>query len=272
MCPLGSGAGRRRYHPRVLDRIVEDVRRRLPKLIARLPDLEAGARSAPPVRDFTGALLAPGLSVIAEIKRASPSRGPLDLKLDAAGRAQSYERGGAAALSVLTEPEYFLAAPGDLEDARASVDLPVIRKDFTLHPIHITEARAMGADAVLLIVALLEDAALTDLLAAANEWGMAAIVEVHNEAEASRALALGATIVGVNNRDLTTFVTDIATSERIAPMLDGKAVTIGESGIHGASDARRVAEAGFDAVLIGEYLVKHNDPSSAIAEIVAAGR
>lgn len=256
----------------MLDRIVEDVRRRLPELIVRLPELEAGAGSAPPVRDFTGALLTPGLSVIAEIKRASPSKGPLNLQLDAASRARSYEQGGAAALSVLTDAHYFLAEPEDLEDARASVDLPVIRKDFTLHPVHITEARAMGADAVLLIVAVLEDDILHELLAATADLGMAAIVEVHNEAEASRAVELGATIIGVNNRDLTTFVTDIATSERIAPMLEGVAVTVGESGIHGVEDARRLAEAGFDAVLIGEYLVKHEQPSSAIAEIVAAGR
>ncbi len=256
----------------MLDRIVQAVRHRLPELIARLPELEAGVRTAPPVRDFAGALLSPGLSVIAEIKRASPSKGPLNVHLDSAVLAESYERGGAAALSVLTEPDFFSAESNDLANARACVGLPVIRKDFTLHPIHITEARAMGADAVLLIVAILDDAALVELLAAAGEFGMAAIVEVHDESEALRALESGATIIGVNNRDLSTFTTDIATSERIAPMLEGVAATVGESGIKGPEDARRMAGAGFDAVLIGEYLVKHVDPSLAIAEMVDAGR
>ena len=256
----------------VLNRIVADAMARLPEVIGRLPELEALASDSAPVRDFSGALRSSGLSVIAEIKRASPSRGPLNLQLDPAARAMSYEDGGAAALSVLTEPVHFLARPGDLAAARLAVELPVIRKDFTLHPAHVVEARAMGADAVLLIVAILTDPRLGELLRLAGEWGMAALVEVHDEAEARRALAAGATIVGVNNRDLTTFEIDLTTSERIAPMLADVEVRVGESGILGPDHADRMAAAGFDAVLVGEYLVKHGDPAGAISELRAVGR
>lgn len=253
--------------PAVLDRIVDDVRSRLPAVIDRLPELEARAAAAGAPRDFAAALSAPGLSVIAEIKRASPSRGPLNLEVDPADRARSYELGGAAALSVLTEPDHFLARPGDLQAARSAVSLPTIRKDFTLHPAQVVEARAMGADAVLLIVAILSDEELRGLLDAARGAGMAAIVEVHDEEEASRALAAGARIVGVNNRDLTTFAVELATSERIAPMLADVEVRIGESGILGRDDAERMAAAGFDAVLVGEYLVRHGDPAGAIRDL-----
>jgi indole-3-glycerol phosphate synthase len=251
----------------VLHQIVDDVRSRLPGVIDVLPSLETRAASAPPPRDLAAALRSPGLSVIAEIKRASPSRGALNLDLDPAARARSYEAGGAAALSVLTEPDHFLARQGDLQAARSAVAIPTLRKDFTLHRAHVVEARAMGADAVLLIAAILDDADLTGLLAESARWGMAALVEVHDEHEAVRAVRAGAAIVGVNNRDLATFDIDLATSERLAPLLADVEVRVGESGILGPADADRMVEAGFDAVLVGEYLVKHGDPAGAIEEL-----
>lgn len=255
----------------MLERIVADVRGRLPEVVARRAALEEAAKARPPVRDFTGSLRGPGLSVIAEIKRASPSRGPLDLGLDPAAQARDYQQGGAAALSVLTERDHFLGCPDDLVAARAAVDLPVLRKDFTLEPVHVVEARAMGADTILLIVAILDESQLAHLLEVAAELGLAALVEVHDEAEADRALEAGARIVGVNNRDLVTFEVSLTTAERLAPRLEGVEVRIAESGILGPPDAARMAASGFDAVLVGEYLVKSGDPVAAIRGLTGAG-
>lgn len=256
--------------PNMLDPILDTTRQRIRALPPRA-ELRARCADAPPVRDFAAALRRPGLGVIAEVKRRSPSRGALSMDLDPVERATSYARGGASAISVLTEPHHFSGSDHDLIAVRGSVGIPVLRKDFTLDASQIWEARALGADAILLIVAALDDVLLTALLETASAVGVAALVEVHDQAEAERALVAGATVVGVNNRDLTTFAVDLATSERLAPMLAGCDVRIAESGILGPEDARRMAAVGYDAVLVGESLVKSGDAASAVAAIAGLG-
>lgn len=247
----------------MLERILESTRQRIETLPPER-ELRARAVDAPPVRDVAGGLLTPGLSVIAEVKRRSPSRGDLDPELDPAGQARRYAAGGAAAVSVLTEPEFFSGSDADLAAVRAAVPIPVLRKDFTLDPRQIWEARAIGADAVLLIVAALADDELRRLHDAAGEAGLAALVEVHDEAETERALACGAAIVGVNNRNLSTFEVDLATAERLAPMLAGVPIRVAESGIFTEDDAGRMAAAGYHAALVGESLVRAADPAGLI--------
>ena len=254
----------------MLDHILSSVRRRLPALEERRAELREAAGRMSPARGFAAALTSPGLSVIAEFKRASPSRGVINAGMDPAERAAAFEAGGAAAVSVLTEPDHFRGGPEDLAAARAAATLPVLRKDFTLHPVHIWEARAMGADAVLLIAAVLDDGLLAGLLRTASEAGLAALVEVHSRREARRALAAGAEIVGVNNRDLRTFEVDLSVSERIAPLLDGAAARIAESGVRGPEDAARLREAGYDALLVGEHLSRADDPAAAVAGLRGA--
>lgn len=254
----------------MLDRILSSVRRRIPALEERGAELREAAGRMPPARDFAAALAAPGLSVIAEFKRASPSRGVINAGMDPAERAAAFEKGGAAAISVLTEQDHFMGGPEDLAAARAATGLPVLRKDFTLHPVHIWEARAMGADAVLLIAAVLDDDLLALLLETAAEAGLAALVEVHDREEAVRAATAGARVIGVNNRDLRTFRVDLSASERIAPLLDGAAVRVAESGVHGPEDAARLRGAGYDALLVGEYLSRAGDPAAAVAGLRGA--
>ncbi len=248
----------------MLERIISDVRAGLTGLHERAADVMSAAAAMPPARDFAAALAAPGLSIIAEIKRASPSRGLLDADLDPAARALSYEQGGAAAVSVLTEATYFLGAPADLAAVRETVALPVLRKDFTVDELQIWETRAMGADAVLLIVAALSPAEIRRFLEVATQAGLAALVEVHNEAEAEIALASGATIIGVNNRDLATFDVDLVTAEKVGPFLREIPITVAESGISTREDAQRMEAAGYDALLVGESLVTSGNPAEAI--------
>jgi indole-3-glycerol phosphate synthase len=254
----------------MLDRIVADVRRTLPDLHRREVEIRAAAETAAPARDFRRALATDGLSVIAEIKRASPSRGMLNEHLDPAGQAMAYEDGGAAAISVLTEPRYFMGSPADLRAVKAAVGLPVLRKDFTVDAVQIWEARAMGADAILLIVAVLDPIQLRELLAVADEAGVAALVEVHSADEAEEAIDAGAEIMGVNNRDLTTFEVDIATAEAIAPLIAEAPIRVAESGIHGPDDAARMRAAGYHALLVGESLVRSEHPASAIQALRTA--
>lgn len=208
----------------------------------------------------------PGLSVIAEVKRRSPSKGDLALGLDPATQAELYSAGGAAAVSVLTEPAFFGGSNDDLVAVREACPLPVLRKDFTVSAAQVWEARAIGADAVLLIVAALTDDELLRFLGEAADAGLAALVEVHTGAEAERALAAGATLIGVNNRDLATFTVDLGTAERVAPLLDG-VVRVAESGIGDPQDAARMARAGYDAVLVGESLVRSEDPAGLIGRL-----
>lgn len=238
-----------------------------------LAELKAAAADAPPARDFAGALRDPGVvRVIAEFKRRSPSAGWIREGADAAAIATGYAVSGAAALSVLTDTDWFGGTLDDLRAARAAAGVPVLRKDFVVAAEQIWEARAAGADAVLLIVRILDDAALTALLDVAVDAGVAALVEVHSEAELERALEAGAGIVGVNNRDLSVFRTDLAVSERLAPLVPPGVVLVGESGIATASDVERLGRAGVNAVLMGETLMRASDPAEALRTFVGRAR
>jgi indole-3-glycerol phosphate synthase len=224
---------------------------------------DAGQSEAP--RGFTAGLRrSEGLAVVAEIKRRSPSKGALAADLEPAEVARAYRHGGAACLSVLTDVEFFGGSVADLQAARAAVEVPVLRKDFTVGPLDVCDARSMGADAVLLIAAALSPQELSELTSLAAELGIDALVEVHDEDEAERALAAGATLVGVNQRDLVTFEVDTARAERVVKALPATVTRVAESGIRDADDARRVADAGFDAVLVGESLVTSADPAAAV--------
>jgi indole-3-glycerol phosphate synthase len=235
--------------------------------------LRATALAAPPARDFAAALRREdrGLAVVAEIKRRSPSKGELAPDLDAAVTAKEYGRGGAAAISTLTDRVFFGGTVDDLQSVSAAVDLPVLRKDFTIDPVQVYETRAIGADAILLILAALpDDGVVRDLQDLAWSLGLAVLVEAHDVAELDRALALGARIVGVNARDLSTFdehldaVADLST--RIPPAV----IAVAESAIRSAEDAHRMAGAGFDAVLVGEALVRSADPAVLVGAMSAA--
>jgi indole-3-glycerol phosphate synthase len=218
-----------------------------------------------PARPFADRLAAgPSLSVIAEIKRRSPSKGDLAPDLVPGELAKRYEAGGAACLSVLTDVDHFGGSRADLVEARAACNLPVLRKDFTVDERDVVDARLMGADAVLLIVAALDDDELTRFAGLAARLGLAALVEVHDEGELDRALAAGATLIGVNGRDLRTFEVDLGVFERLAGRMPAGVVTVAESGLRTPDDARRVAAAGYDAVLVGESLVTSADPEPAV--------
>lgn len=228
------------------------------------------AAAAPPARPFAAAVARPDrVNVIAEHKRRSPSRGAIREDLAPADVARRYEAAGAAALSVLTDESFFGGRLEHLVEARAAVGLPVLRKDFVVDPWQVFEARAAGADAVLLIVAALGDAELQDLLAVTDEAGLEALVEVHDRAELDCALAAGARIVGVNNRDLKTLVVTLDTSMALAPTIPDDVVAVAESGIRTGADIRRLRDAGFDAVLIGEHLMSSPDPGAALRTLLA---
>ena len=229
--------------------------------------LRRAALDAPPNRDFAGALRRVDgmLAVIAEIKRRSPSKGDLAPHLDPAVSAKAYESGGAAALSVLTDQPFFGGSVDDLQRARAAVEIAALRKDFVIDETQVYEARAVGADAVLLIAAALpDDELLTALRTLADELGLAALVEVHDGSELDRALAVGATIVGVNARDLGTFGEDLGVSERLSSRIPHDVTAVAESAIRTPDDARRMADAGYDAVLVGEALVRSDDPAALV--------
>ncbi len=225
-------------------------------------------------RDFVGALLAGradrGMAVISEVKRRSPSKGDLDPTLDPATVAGDYQAGGASCLSVLTDGEFFGGCRADLVAARAACSLPVLRKDFTVGALDVCDARLMGADAVLLIVAALDDAELASLLALARDVGLAPLVEVHDEPELGRALAAGADLVGVNQRDLRTFEVDRERALRMGERMPEGIVAVAESGIRDATDVERLAAAGYTAVLVGETLVRSADRSSAVDGLLGA--
>ncbi len=253
----------------VLEEIVASTRRRIGPLIQNRIDLRAAALSTDPALGFADALAAPGFQIIAEIKRKSPSAGVLTETLVPEEQAVVYVDGGAAAISVLTEPEFFAGSVADLQAVREAVDIPLLRKDFVVDSAQIYETKVLGADAVLLIVAILTDNELARLYDAALSVGLDVLVETHTEHEVERALEIGPQIVGVNNRDLATFVTDLGTAERIAPRVVGRAITVGESGVSSVDGARRMRTAGFDAILVGEALVRADDPAALIAELRA---
>ena len=230
-------------------------------------DVDAAARAAGPVRGFERALRRPpgaAVRVIAEIKRASPSAGPIRAGADPAAIATDYARGGATALSVLTDRQFFDGELGFLARCRAAVALPLLRKDFVIDGYQVAEARAAGADAVLLIVAALAPAELAELLAAARSYALDALVEVHDLAETDIALAAGATLLGVNHRDLRTFTMDMTLTAQIAPRVPASVVLVGESGIRTAEDVRALGAAGAHAVLVGEQLMRAPSPGDAL--------
>lgn len=233
-----------------------------------IDDLIQDARTTAPPRDFAAALLAGkevgGVAVIAEIKRRSPSRGALAPELVPGSLAKAYADGGAACLSVLTDRQFFGGSSDDLAAARSGVEMPALRKDFTVSERDICDARLMGADAVLLIVAALSDAELLAFSALAKVLGLAALVEVHDEHELDRALSAGATLVGVNQRDLITFQVDTDRAVRVAAAIPSDVIAVAESGITGPSDVARLADAGYHAVLVGETLVTSPDPAAAV--------
>jgi indole-3-glycerol phosphate synthase len=221
-------------------------------------------------RDFRAALCARVPAVIAEVKKASPSKGVLCADFDPARIACEYLRGGAAAISVLTDESFFQGSLEHLEAVRAAAALPVLRKDFTISPEHIVEAAAHGADAILLIAAILTERELRDFREAAARYAMAALVEVHNRRELDAAIAAGSEIVGVNNRNLSTFEVTLDTSLRLAEHMPEGVLRVSESGIHDARDVARLRAAGYTAFLVGEHLMKSGDPAAALEQLVAA--
>jgi len=251
----------------VLDEIIAGVREDLALREASTPldAVVAAATSLPAALDPLPALRAPGLSVIAEVKRASPSKGALATIDDPAALARAYEAGGAAAISVLTERRRFGGSLADLAAVRAAVATPLLRKDFVVTEYQLWEGRAAGADLALLIVAALDDRELGRLLAVATEIGLTCLVETHTADEVRRAVDAGAELIGVNNRNLKTLAVDLAQFERLAGLIPAGAVRVAESGILTPADAARVRAAGADAILVGEALVTHGDPEAAIA-------
>ncbi|WP_347060381.1 indole-3-glycerol phosphate synthase TrpC [Blastococcus sp. HT6-30] len=257
----------------VLEEIVAGVRADLAVRQAATPldEVKAAAQAARPARDALAVLRAPGVGVIAEVKRRSPSKGDLADIADPARLAQQYAAGGARVISVLTERRRFGGSHADLAAVRTVVDVPVLCKDFIVSSYQVHEARAHGADVVLLIVAALEQNVLVGLLERVESLGMTALVEVHTESEADRAMAAGASVIGVNARDLTTLQVDRSTFEKIAPGLPSEVVKVAESGVRGPHDLIGYAAAGADAVLVGEGLVTAGDPRQAVADLVTAG-
>jgi indole-3-glycerol phosphate synthase len=253
-----------------LDRIL-DRHRELARADARITDrLVEDCRELPATRGFRAALAGRNrLAVISEIKRRSPSKGDLFADLDPAVLAATYERGGAACLSVLTDVEHFGGSVEDLRAARAACSLPVLRKDFTVSANDVVDARLMGADCVLLIAAALDPSELADFHALAVSIGLDVLVEIHDEHELEHALTAGATLIGVNQRDLVTFQVDHERAVRMAGVIPDGAVKVAESGVRGAEDAAALHAAGYHAVLVGETLVTSPDPAATIAELVA---
>jgi indole-3-glycerol phosphate synthase len=258
----------------VLDDIVAGVREDLADREAAVPQEQVAARAAAaePAQDVLTAFRAAGLSVIAEVKRRSPSKGDLAAIPDPAALAGAYAAGGADAISVLTERRRFDGTLADLEAVRSAVATPLLRKDFMVTEYQLLEARAAGADLVLLIVAALDDATLRRLYDRARELGMTVLVEVHDEDEIARALALGAELIGVNARNLKTLEVDPDAFGRLVKLLPDHVVKVAESGISGVADAARYAAEGADVVLVGEALVKDGDPTAAVAAMRAIGR
>ena len=254
----------------ILDKILAVKRAEVAAAKRAAPEVEARARAAPATRDFVGALRAKTPAVIAEIKRASPSKGLLRANFDPAAIAKSYEQAGAACISVLTDREFFQGAPEDLIKAKAACALPALRKDFLIDPYQAFEARALGADCVLLIVACLDDAQMRSLEKLAHSLGMAVLVEVHDAAELERALALDTPLIGINNRNLRTFDTRLETTLDLLPRMPKQRMVITESGILSAADVRRMRDQGVNAFLVGEAFMRAPDPGSALREVFGA--
>jgi indole-3-glycerol phosphate synthase len=252
-----------------LDRILESHRARAAADNRPLDRLISDAEACPPTRGFRAALAGRDrLGVISEIKRRSPSKGHLNVGLDAAIMAKTYEQGGASCLSVLTDQEFFGGSVHDLRTARAACDLPVLRKDFTVSPRDVLDARLMGADCILLIAAAMPPDEIADLHQLAVELGLDVLVEIHDERELKHAISADATLIGVNQRDLVTFEVDHERAVRLAGLIPRSAVCVAESGVRGADDARALRAAGYDAVLVGESIVTADDPAAALHALI----
>ncbi|MBW3618041.1 MAG: indole-3-glycerol phosphate synthase TrpC [Proteobacteria bacterium] len=244
------------------------------KRVSPQPAIQSRARDVAPPRGFAAALAAgagAGPALIAEIKKASPSKGVIRPDFDPQGLARSYAAGGATCLSILTDSPSFQGDDAYLATARNAVPLPCLRKDFLVDPWQVDESRVLGADAILVILAMVDDALAGELLAQAADWGMDALVEVHDEAEMERAVALGATLVGINNRDLRSFQVDLAVTERLAPAAPPEALLVSESGVFTPADVARVARAGASAILVGESLMRQADVEQATRTLLGAG-
>jgi indole-3-glycerol phosphate synthase len=253
--------------PDILARIVDHKRNELRNISRDRAALERAAGDRKDVRNFQAALTASKPAMISEIKQASPSKGVLSTDFKPSAIAQLYASGGAAALSVLTDGEFFKGSLEDLHAARNAVSLPVLRKDFTIDEIHIIEAAAHGADAILLIAALLDAPTMRRFRELAAQYRMASLVEVHDAVELDAALASGAEIIGVNNRNLHTFEVTLDTSLRLVEKIPAGVVKVTESGIRSNEDVKRLSDAGFDAFLVGEHLMKSADPAAALREL-----
>jgi indole-3-glycerol phosphate synthase len=254
----------------ILEQIVDSTRKSVAKRKLQMPlaDLEKAISSLPSSKDFAATLQGDSIKLIAEIKRASPSKGLLCPNLDAASLARTYSRSGAAAISVLTESEYFLGSFTDLEVVRSAVGLPLLCKDFIVDQYQIYEARAHGADAVLLIAAILTQSELESLLKIAHSLGMSAVVEVHNRNELTRILKLSPQIIGINNRNLADFSVNVETTLKLRSLIPEDVLVISESGIHTHENVLRLQEAGVNAILVGEALVTSTDPAAKINELL----
>ena len=258
----------------ILDEILANKRAEVDERQAREAEdaVARRAAAAPPPRDFHGALRAPGVSIIAEVKRQSPAKGALRLDMDAPTMAATYAEAGAACVSVLTDEKYFKGSDADLVAVREQVQVPVLRKDFVVSRYQIHEARALGADAILLIVLALQPAEIVEYARLAADLGMIALVEVHSEDELRVALDCGATLVGINNRDLTRMVTDLETTAKLRPLVPDGVTLVSESGIRTPAEIAWLRDLGVDAALVGESLVTAPDPAALLGEFLAAGR
>ncbi|MEM7334183.1 MAG: indole-3-glycerol phosphate synthase TrpC [Chloroflexota bacterium] len=258
----------------ILDEIMAHHREQLPKIMRGTPfeDLRAFAQVAPKPLDFYAALKKPGVSLIAECKKASPSKGLMVPKYDAVRFAKLYESAGASAISVLTDARHFQGSLEDLRDVKESVKIPVLRKDFMFDPYQIYEARVAGADCILLIAAVLSKNEMASLLKLTHKLGMNALIEVHTEAELELVLTLNPKIVGVNNRNLQTFEVDFENTARLRQRIPEDIVVVGESGLKTEADVQKMAEIGVDAILVGETLVKSKDVKKTAVSFVKAGR
>ena len=260
-------------HTDILQRILETKLDEIESLKDRVVDLREAAENSAPTRDFMGSLSeGESVAVIAELKRRSPGAGPIRMDLDPLQIAPSYEAGGAAALSVLTDQEYFNGSLDDLITVRRLVSLPILRKDFVVHESQVYESRAGGADAILLIVRILDDIHLRSLRILAEDLGMAALVEVHDETEMDRGVAAGARLLGINNRNLRTFKTDLEVTINLLDRVPPDVVLVSESGICKREDVSMLGNKGVDAVLVGESLLRQEDPGAGVSDLAGEVR